>query len=145
MPIKAVIDTNIWVSALLNPTGYPAKLRKGFEKGAFEIVVSEPILEEIGEVLLRPRIRDKYGISEEDISELLTLIEERAEHVLVSGVISVCRDKDDNFIIETAVNGNAAYIVTRDDDIKLDTRISKFLSEYSISVLTVKKFLKLIE
>jgi predicted nucleic acid-binding protein len=42
--IKAVIDTNIWVSALLNPTGYPAKLRKAFEQGIFEVIVSEPIL-----------------------------------------------------------------------------------------------------
>jgi predicted nucleic acid-binding protein len=33
--IKAVIDANIWVSALLNPSGYPAKLRLAFEQGIF--------------------------------------------------------------------------------------------------------------
>lgn len=145
MAIKAVIDTNIWVSALLNPSGYPAKLRKGFEQGAFEVVVSEPILEEIAEVLLRPRIRRKYVFTDDDVSELLTLIEERADHVVVSGTIDVCRDKDDNFVIETAVNGKAACIVTRDDDVKLDNRVSSFLSRHGIAVLTVGKFLKLVE
>jgi len=140
-----VIDTNIWVSALLNPTGYPAKLRKAFEQGIFEVIVSEPILQEIANVLSRPRIRNKYGITEEDIRELLNLIEERADHALLAGNISVCRDKDDNLIIETAINGNADYIVSRDDDVKLDKRVAEFLSQYSISVLTVKRFIELIE
>jgi predicted nucleic acid-binding protein len=31
MAVKAVIDTNIWVSALLNPFGFPAKVREAFE------------------------------------------------------------------------------------------------------------------
>ena len=31
MAIKAVIDTNICVSAILNPHGYPARLRALFE------------------------------------------------------------------------------------------------------------------
>ena len=140
-----MIDTNIWVSALLNPTGYPAKLRKAFEQGIFEVIVSEPILQEIANVLSRPRIRNKYGITEEDIRELLNLIEERADHALLAGNISVCRDKDDNLIIETAINGNADYIVSRDDDVKLDKRVAEFLSQYSISVLTVKRFIELIE
>lgn len=57
MVIRAVIDTNIWVSALLNPSGYPAKLRKAFEEGRFEVVISEPILKEIADVLSRPSKR----------------------------------------------------------------------------------------
>jgi putative PIN family toxin of toxin-antitoxin system len=143
--LRAVIDTNIWVSAIINPTGYPARLRKAFEKGIFEVVVSEPILQEIAEVLWRPRIRIKYGITEEDIKELLTLIEERADYALVSGSVNICRDKDDNFIIETAITGNAAYIVSRDDDVKFDKAVSDFLSQYNISTITVAKFLKLLE
>jgi len=142
--IKAVIDTNVWISAFLNPTGYPAKLRQAFEQGIFEVVVSEPILQEIADVLWRPRIKDKYGITEEDIDELLTLIEDRSDHVLLSGNINICRDKDDNFIIETAIKGNVRYLVSRDDDIKLDQGVSNFLSQYGVSVITVKNFLKLI-
>ena len=61
MPLKAVIDTNIWVSALINPFGYPAKLRIHYENEDFTAVVSEAILEEIADVLSRPKIKDKYG------------------------------------------------------------------------------------
>lgn len=144
MPIKAVIDTNIWVSSLLNPFGFPARLRKSFEAGAFHAVISEPILEELSEVLNRPKIKNKYGISEDDISELLVLIEERAESVLLSGDITVCRDKDDNLIIETAIKGKAAFLVTRDDDIKFDKAVSSFLLQHGISVISLSKFLALI-
>ena len=144
MAVRAVIDTNIWVSALLNPHGYPAKLRKAFEEGLIEVIISEPILEEIADVLSHPRIRDKYGVTEADIRELLILIEERSEHVLVSGDINICRDMDDNLIIETAIKGNAKYLVSRDDDVEMDTKITEFLSGSGISVLSVAKFLKLI-
>lgn len=143
MPVKAVIDTNIWISALINPFGYPARLRKHFENEDFTAVVSEAILEEIADVLSRPRIKDKYGITEADVKELLTLIDERAEHVLISGNINICRDKDDNLIIETAIKGSAQFIVSRDDDVKFDRKISAFLSQYDISVLSVAKFLRL--
>jgi putative PIN family toxin of toxin-antitoxin system len=143
VPLKAVIDTNIWVSALINPFGHPARLRKHFENEDFTAVVSEAILEEIADVLSRPKIKDKYGIIEEDVKELLTLIDERAEHVLISGDINICRDKDDNLIIETAIKGSAQFIVTRDDDVKFDRKISAFLLQYDISVLSVAKFLRL--
>ena len=145
MAIRAVIDTNIWISALLNPYGYPAKLRKAFEKGLFEIVISEPILEEIADVLSRPRLKKKYGLAEIDIHELLLLIEERAEHVLIVGDVSVCRDKDDDFIIETAIKGKAACLVTRDDDLKADIEVKNFLSQFDISILSVSKFLNIID
>ncbi|MBV6517689.1 MAG: putative toxin-antitoxin system toxin component, PIN family [Candidatus Brocadia sp.] len=144
MAVKAVIDTNIWVSSVLNPFGFPARLRKSFEEGAFLAVISEPILEELADVLNRPRIKDKYGITENDIKELLILVEERAESVLLSGDIAICRDKDDNLIIETAIKGQAAFLVTRDDDIKFDKSVSSFLIQYGISVISVTRFLALI-
>jgi putative PIN family toxin of toxin-antitoxin system len=145
MAIRAVIDTNVWVSAIINPFGFPATLRRAFEKGAFQCIVSEPILFELAEVLSRPRIRDKYSISEDDIHELLILIEERAEHVMLSGNVSVCRDKDDNFVIETAIKGQAQYIVTRDDDIKFDKTVASFLERYDIAISSIAQFLSRIQ
>jgi uncharacterized protein len=139
--IRTVIDTNIWISSLLNPFGFPARLRKSFEEGVFNVVISELILEELVEVLNRPWLKTKYGISEDDIKELLILIEERAETVLLSGDITICRDKDDNVVIETAIKGQADFLVTRDDDIKFDKTVSSFLKKYGISVISIAKFL----
>ncbi len=49
--VKAVIDTNIWVSSLFNPFGFPARLRTSFEDGDFNIVISVSMLEELADVL----------------------------------------------------------------------------------------------
>jgi len=101
-------------------------------------------MEELSDVLTRPRIKNKYGITEEDVRELLILLEERSDCVLLSGDIDVCRDKDDNIVIETAVKGKAGFIVTRDDDMKFDNEVSSFLSKYNIAALSTAKFLNLI-
>jgi len=42
------------------------------------------MIDELVEVLYRPRIKNKYGITEADIRELIVLIEERTEYVLLS-------------------------------------------------------------
>jgi putative PIN family toxin of toxin-antitoxin system len=96
------------VSAILNPAGFPAEIIASFRNGDFLAVISEPIIAEIADVLSRPRIKDKYGITEVDILELLILIEERCEHVLLTGDVRVCRDPEDNGVIETAIKGHAA-------------------------------------
>lgn len=108
------------------------------------MVISAPMLEELADVLNRPRIRDKFKIEEEDITRLLFLLEDRAEDVRVSENVTVCRDKDDNLVIETAIRGKVEYLVTRDDDIKFDEKVSSFLSQYGISVVSIAKFLSLI-
>ncbi|MFH1975721.1 MAG: putative toxin-antitoxin system toxin component, PIN family [Pseudomonadota bacterium] len=142
MGINAVIDTNVWISALLNPHGYLALLRASFEAGKFQAVISPPLLEELVDVLQRPRIKDKYRISPEDIEELVVLIEEKCKTVIIMGEMTICRDKDDNRVIETAVAGGAQYIVTRDDDLKRDEVVIDFLSRQGICVVTVGNFLQ---
>ena len=63
----------------------------------------------------------------------------------VSGSINICRDKDDDFVIETAIKGQAKYLVTRDDDIKFDKGILSFLSQRGVTVVSISKFLNLIK
>jgi predicted nucleic acid-binding protein len=50
-------------------------------------------------------------------------------------------EQDDNVIVETAIKGQAQYLVTRDDDIKWDPEVIKFLEKSEIKVITVAKFL----
>ena len=143
--IRAVLDTNIWVSAILNPSGFPAEILRSFRNGDFLAVISEPIISEIADVLSRPRIKNKYGIIEADILELLILIEERCEHVLLAGDIQVCRDPEDNGVIETAIKGHASYIVTRDDDIKFDKSVEAFLYQNNVAPMSTARFLQIIK
>ncbi len=63
---------------------------------------------------------------------------------MLSEDVVICRDKDDNFVIETAIKGKAGYLVTRDDDIKFDREVESFLSQHNVTVVSISKFLPLI-
>ncbi len=116
-------------------------LLKSFKEGVFTVIISSPMIEELANVLNRPRIKDRYSITDDDIEELMLLIEDWTEGVLLSEDIDICRDKNDNFVIETAIKGHAEFLVTRDDDIKSDEDVSSFLSQHSVSVISIAKFL----
>ena len=55
MDIFAVIDTNVLVSAMLKKDSVPHKVIEKVFDGTVTAVISEEILAEYGEVLLRPR------------------------------------------------------------------------------------------
>lgn len=139
-----LLDTNVWISALLNPHGPPARLKDAWLQEKFEVVVVLPLLAEIGEVLRRPRIKRKYGIREEEIVRYLRLIAARSALVPVAGQITVCRDPDDNFILEAAVTGKATFIVTRDDDLKRDLELIQHMQKYGVQVVSVSYFLDIL-
>lgn len=140
--VVVVLDTNVWVSALLNPHGRPARLKDAWLAGRFQVVVSIPLLEEIADVLTRPRIQSKYGLSTEEIVQFLRLLQEHAIHVSPTGELHLCRDSDDDLILETAILGGAQYAVSRDDDLKGDTDLAAQMRSRGIEVLTVQRFLE---
>jgi len=43
----AVIDTNVFMAALLNPSGAPAKIRRRWRQRQFAVLISEAVLEKI--------------------------------------------------------------------------------------------------
>lgn len=144
MPIKVLIDTNVWVSAFLNPAGYPAKIVTAWLEDKIEIVISIPLLQEISDVLQRPRIQNKYKYSNEEIQKYLELIFRKAKKIEPSGHINICRDAKDNMILETALSGQVKYLVTRDDDIKRDLNLVQTMGKHGIEIITVSRFLEML-
>ena len=144
MPRRVVVDTNVWVSALLNPRGFPAQLLEALRRKRFTPVLSSPIIEELKEVLARPRLR-KYGIRDEDVQELIMLLTDRAIWVEPTGKLHLCRDSADDVVLETALLGQAEEMVTRDDDMKRDLELMKWMKEQGIAVLSVSQFLESLE
>src|SRR6185295_15742623 len=104
-----VIDTNVWVSAFLNRKGFPARIKDAWVDGKFEVVLSSPLLQELSEVLPRPRIKDKYGLTEEEINQFLELLLRRAVLVTIDGGLKLCRDVRDNMFLETAIVAGVEY------------------------------------
>jgi uncharacterized protein len=142
---RAVVDTNVWVSGLLKPSGWPGRIRRGLEAGRFALVTSEPLLSELSKVLSRPRIIRRFGVHPTDTAALLSLIRERAEIVTITRTVALCRDPDDDIVLETAMVGHADTVVTRDDDLKGDSGLLEALVAHGIEVLTVRRFLEAIE
>jgi len=115
--IRAVIDTNILIRALIKPRGTVGPILTLLRAGVYELITSEPLLEELIAKLALPRIRNKYHLTDEDIGTFLAFIMLRGRIVHPERTINVCRDPRDDMVLEAAVAGGADYIVTGDDDL----------------------------
>jgi uncharacterized protein len=58
--MRATVDTNIWVSAFLNPHSILGELARALQAAHFTLVTSEPLLDELSEVLSRPRLARRH-------------------------------------------------------------------------------------
>ena len=115
--IRAIVDTNILVRASIRPQGTVGPVLSELRDGKYQLVYSAALLEELVDVLGRPRIRTKYRIDKERIRAVLDLILLRGDLVLPAQKISVCRDPDDNAVLEAAVAASADIIVSGDEDL----------------------------
>ncbi len=115
--MRAVADTNILVRALIKPQGTAGPVLRRLRDGAHRLLYSESLLAELVDLLSRPRIRNKYGITPDDVATVLTLIDFRGELVMPQRRITVCRDPNGNQVLEAATAGRADVIVSGDDDL----------------------------
>ncbi|HZX48614.1 MAG TPA: putative toxin-antitoxin system toxin component, PIN family [Nitrospirota bacterium] len=116
--IHVVLDTNQIISAILSPEGLADNILKfsglkGEQK--YQIVLSEPILGEIGRVLKYERLRPLHGWSDEKICDFLNLLKEGAIITAGKVIVEVVKsDPEDNKFFAAALEGRASYIVSRD-------------------------------
>lgn len=108
----------------------------------FQVVVSVELLQELAEVLDRPRFRMKYRLHPSDIAEFIALLSDQAVPVVIAGHLHICRDPKDNMVIETAIAGKAEALVTRDDDLKHDPQMVKYLIHHGVRVFSISTFLR---
>ena len=108
--LKIVLDTNVYISALLFG-GYPRHILRQVIEGKLELYVSDSILDEIADVLSRP----KFSYPTVLLHQFLTEIEAISELVApIRQVNCIKNDPTDNRIIECAIAANASHIVTGD-------------------------------
>jgi uncharacterized protein len=142
VPLAALLDTNVWVSAFLKPNGPPGQVVAAWADDEFSIVTSLPQLSEIAEVLSRPRLVQRFRYPQRDAEAFVRLIAARATVVRTSGELQICRDPDDDQIVEAAIGGKAQYLVTRDDDLKRDLDLIKMARRNRVRVVSVRQFLR---
>lgn len=115
--MRAVIDTNVLVSAVILPTSHVGAVILYMGMGAFTPLYCVEMLEELTNVLARPRIRKKYDISPQYIRNVLDLILLRGQLIEPSERVTVCRDPKDDIFLSVALAGEADVLVTGDEDL----------------------------
>jgi hypothetical protein len=121
---RVVLDTTALVSAFLNARsgGAAFELLRFAHEERFELVLSEPILTEVADVLLtRPHLRTRYRYPDNAVATYVNGLRRAATLVTDLPQLSVVRDKADDIILATAVAATADYLCTRDRDL-LDLR-----------------------
>ena len=106
--IRVVLDTNIIVSALLQPLGPPAQVFLLAIGGSIQLCISGRVYAEYEEVIRRPRLRRDEAI----ITATLQTIRERSLWVRPTESIRACADPDDDIFLECAQAARATHLVT---------------------------------
>jgi putative PIN family toxin of toxin-antitoxin system len=76
--IRAVLDTNLYVSMAIRPGGVPDQVRGAWRDRRFILVTSPPLLTEFRRVLAYPKLRALIRLSPKEEEELLRLLVEEA-------------------------------------------------------------------
>jgi putative PIN family toxin of toxin-antitoxin system len=106
--IKVVIDTNVLVSAVLNPNGIPAKIMETVYSGEFEPIVTDGILEEYHCVLNYK----KFGFSQKIVIQMLNFFKQFLLPLPPANLSVKCIDPDDTKFLAAAVTGEAKFLIT---------------------------------
>ena len=105
---SVVLDTNIIVSAHLNPLGLEYRVFELALECRLRLFISAPILLEYETVLRRP----KFPILPEKVTESLAQIRQNGTLVVPTMTLSVSPDEPDNRFLECAESAGAGFLVT---------------------------------
>ena len=136
--MRVVLDTNVFVSATLLRGGNEDSILRAWRGGAFDLVLSRQILEEILRALSYPKIRKARWISDQEVTSLIESLAD--ESLVVSGnvTVAVCRDPGDDKFLAAALEGEARYVVSGDKDLLA-------LKTYrNIQIITPARFLAIV-
>ena len=132
--IVAVLDTNVLVSGFPARGGVSATLVDAWRQGAYHLVVSEPILDELAETWRDPYWQARFSPTASEAA--ITLL--RAAAIMASltiEVTGVATHPEDDLILATAVAGEASYLVTG------DRKLRAVAAFQDITILTPREFL----
>jgi putative PIN family toxin of toxin-antitoxin system len=108
--VRGVLDPNVVISGLLSPRGTPAEVLRALDRGEFELVASQALLDELRRALGYSKLRTH--ISEEDavavvrwVSDTATIVSSAQATLSVRSV-----DPDDDYLIALASAHRAALV-----------------------------------
>jgi hypothetical protein len=133
--MRIVLDVNVWISGLLWG-GVPGQIFDLAEEQQIAIFVSEPILEDVKEILGRKKLQAKIQSLDVTVEDLLVTVGQLSELCPTTSVnVPQLRDPDDAAILAAALAANAEEIFTGDLDLLALTEFNGIL------ILTPQDFL----
>jgi hypothetical protein len=107
--VRAVLDPNVLIAALLSRSGAPAQVVSGWLAGEFELVVSEALVAELKQALAYTKIRKR--ISEEEATAFVELLR-RGARVTADPASPTPRSADpgDDYLLALAEAEHAVLI-----------------------------------
>jgi putative PIN family toxin of toxin-antitoxin system len=135
MKPRAVIDTNVFISALRSSRGASFKLLELIGHNRFKLCVSVPLILEYESAA--KRVSRSLGFRHSDIGDILDYLCSEAEHREIFYLWRpFLKDPGDDMVLELAVEAEADYIVTH--NIRDFARIELF----GIKAFTPQEFLR---
>ncbi len=135
----AVVDTNLCVRGLISRRGGAFALLEALRQEHFTLLISEELQREYADVLARPRLVIRYGLTSMEVNNFFSLIPDRTLWVTPVPLLPVeVRDVKDEMVLAAALGGEADFLVTSDEDLLVlrdDPRLG------SLQIVTVGEFL----
>jgi len=139
--MKVVIDTSIWISALITKGGKSREIIRLALEGMVEPQISTALFLEYEAVMQREKIKKLCPLS---VEEMKMLFDAFLSTCSMNEIFYLWRpnleDKNDDFLVELAVASNAEVIITGN---KADIEIGELLFDFD--VYSPHEFLERIE
>ncbi|MCL2101041.1 MAG: putative toxin-antitoxin system toxin component, PIN family [Fibromonadales bacterium] len=132
--MKIILDANIFISAFFWK-GNPQRVIDRVTDGLDDLFMSMEILEEITEVINRP----KFNVDKKEIENYISGIKKITKFINPSEQINASRDIKDNKYLECAVMANADYIISG------DIHLLELKKHNEIIILKAKEYLDIVE
>lgn len=136
--IRALIDANVLAPGLTTSRTDPGKVLDAWMNNRFELIVSEPILNEVRRTLNKPYFRDRFPIIESQ-----RVASRRSRDAIVVPISvqvhRVAAHSADDLVIATAVSGQTDMLVTGDRQL---LRLGQY---EEVRILSPRTFLDLLE
>lgn len=135
--VRAVLDANVVLSALIRPEGPPGRiLVRLLRDAAFEVVTSPATIEELRRSLRYPKVQKHLKQSAAELDLWVDAF--RAIAIVVEGKVSrsiVAADPADDIYLAAAVDGLAEYLVSG------DRHLLDLVEHEGIRIVTPRAFL----
>lgn len=121
--MRAVLDANVLVSALISRTGAPARLVESWLAGELELVVCEALLAELERALAYPKVQER--IAPADAERFVLVLRELAELVPDPEKAPSVRSSDpgDDYLLALAAREHAQIVSGDEHLLSLRDRI----------------------